>query len=444
MRGLRLGLGIARGRGGAPDTIAPTAISIVVSAQEADGDVPLTINGLDENSTAYWVLVPNGAAAPSATQVVAGQNGSGGAPSASGNFAVTVGGGPYNVDIPSGLNASLDLYVVFRDGAGNNSVVYSDLANTIDSTAPALSSPTGTQTGATTADGAVTSDTASGTLYAGVWPTASTPTAAEVVAGTGAIYHTSDATPTAGSNAFAATGLTASTAYKWHYVQDDAFANRSAVSSTTEFTTAAPAGLTLLTHSVDADAATTHTATATATAGETVVIVLTWSGNALSSVLVDPGGANLAATSRQNNITSSNGVALFDVVWPSTGALTIETTCSGSTTGMGFSILGAGSKTHQASQRNTSGGSNPEFHEESINTTSGQSVVMAVCFNHDVDPSSYINFSALVGTRHSLATGRRGFVAKNDSVSGGTPQAFRMTWTSASFLASNGLVGVYS
>ena len=116
-----------------------------------------------------------------------------------------------------------------------------DTATEIPYTAPVLSSPTGTQTGATTADGTVTSNEAQGTVCAGVWPTASTPSVADIIAGTGATYHTTDATPTAGVNSFAATGLTASTAYKWFFAQVDEFGNQSTAATSAEFTTAAGA-----------------------------------------------------------------------------------------------------------------------------------------------------------------------------------------------------------
>ena len=110
-----------------------------------------------------------------------------------------------------------------------------------DTTAPVLSSPTGAANGS---DGAtslgVTTDEGNGTLYWGIYPTASTPSAADVVAGTGATVNGSQSVSSTGAQAVSnQTGLTASTAYKAHYVHDDAASNRSHLVETAEFTTAA-------------------------------------------------------------------------------------------------------------------------------------------------------------------------------------------------------------
>ena len=101
-----------------------------------------------------------------------------------------------------------------------------------DTTAPTLTSPTGTQTGATTASGTVTTDEANGTLY---WlcNTSATATLAAVKAGS------SVAVSSTGSKSVTVTGLTASTAYYLHYAHTDAAANDSAVVNSAQFTTAA-------------------------------------------------------------------------------------------------------------------------------------------------------------------------------------------------------------
>lgn len=105
-----------------------------------------------------------------------------------------------------------------------------------DTTAPVLSLPTGIKTGSTTGSGTVSTDEGNGTLY--YWATTSaTETAAAIVA-SGA----SQAVSGTGSQAVTFSGLTASTAYYAHYVQDDAAANRSNVqNSTPAFTTDAAA-----------------------------------------------------------------------------------------------------------------------------------------------------------------------------------------------------------
>jgi len=99
-------------------------------------------------------------------------------------------------------------------------------------------SVTGTQTGATTADIDVTTDLEGGTLWIGVWPSASTPSLADIKAGTGAVFHTIKAAEETGAQAtVAATGLTSGTAYKAHVAHmSRRYSNGSAESS--EFTTA--------------------------------------------------------------------------------------------------------------------------------------------------------------------------------------------------------------
>ena len=110
-----------------------------------------------------------------------------------------------------------------------------------DATAPVLSSPTGAANGS---DGAtslgVTTDEGNGTLYWGIYPTASTPSAADVVAGTGATVSGSQAVSATGVQAVSdQTGLSSGSAYKAHYVQDDAATSRSNLATSAEFTPAA-------------------------------------------------------------------------------------------------------------------------------------------------------------------------------------------------------------
>ncbi|MDK3074109.1 hypothetical protein QO034_13385 [Sedimentitalea sp. JM2-8] len=112
-----------------------------------------------------------------------------------------------------------------------------------DVTAPILSAPTGAANGATGATTlGVTTDEGNGTLYWGIYPSASTPSAADIVAGTGATVSGSQAVSGTGAQVVAdQTGLTASTGYKAHYVHDDAAANRSNVATSATFTTEAAA-----------------------------------------------------------------------------------------------------------------------------------------------------------------------------------------------------------
>ena len=111
-------------------------------------------------------------------------------------------------------------------------IPYGDLTKALDTTAPVLSSPTGTATGSTTASGTVvTTNDANGTLY--YWATTNaSETAADIKAN-----GDSQAVTAQGVQAVSITGLTASTTYYIHYVHDDAAANESNVVSSGAFTT---------------------------------------------------------------------------------------------------------------------------------------------------------------------------------------------------------------
>ncbi len=76
---------------------------------------------LDEEGTVYYVVVADGAGAPSVTQVRNGQNGSGAAALASGNFTTTSTTGS---EAFSGLSAgtNYDLYVVAQDDEGSPNI----------------------------------------------------------------------------------------------------------------------------------------------------------------------------------------------------------------------------------------------------------------------------------------------------------------------------------
>ncbi|MCP5019815.1 MAG: hypothetical protein GY938_31695 [Ketobacter sp.] len=100
----------------------------------------------------------------------------------------------------------------------------------VDVTAPVLSLPTGTQTGATTATGTVTTDE-TGTLY--YWATTSPSETAGNIQTNGA----SQPVTATGLQNVSVTGLTAETSYYLHYVELDASSNVSNVESSAAFTT---------------------------------------------------------------------------------------------------------------------------------------------------------------------------------------------------------------
>lgn len=111
-----------------------------------------------------------------------------------------------------------------------------------DTTAPTLSSPTDTLSGAANGSLSVTTNEGSGTLYWVVTQSATSPSAAQVIAGNNHLGAGADAsgnqavTATGAQNA-TATGLASGTTYYAHFVQVDAAENTSAVASGDGFTT---------------------------------------------------------------------------------------------------------------------------------------------------------------------------------------------------------------
>ena len=116
--------------------------------------------------TTYFVVLPNGAAAPSSTQVKNGQNqvGTSVASNEKGTIASTTGGTEY-VSAVSGLsgNTTYDVYFVSEDASGSNlqsSPTLISISTTAAATAPLISSPTSAGITNTTATlgGQITSD----------------------------------------------------------------------------------------------------------------------------------------------------------------------------------------------------------------------------------------------------------------------------------------------
>lgn len=128
-----------------------------------------------------------------------------------------------------------DLYASL---GANNTFALVESGGAGDTTAPTLTSPTASATGATTASGSVSTNEANGTLYYRASANA-TELAATVKAGS------SKAVTAAGAQSINLTGLMASTSYYLHFVHTDAAGNDSAVSTTSQFTTTAVATKTL-------------------------------------------------------------------------------------------------------------------------------------------------------------------------------------------------------
>jgi hypothetical protein len=122
-----------------------------------------------------------------------------------------------------------------------------EAAGGADTTAPVLSTPTGTQTGSATATVGATTDEANGTMYGVVTVSGTAPSVAQIQAGqdnsgAAAAYASSQSIATTGAKTFSATGLSASTAYYAHIQHKDAATNESTVVTSAQFTTAAGAG----------------------------------------------------------------------------------------------------------------------------------------------------------------------------------------------------------
>lgn len=130
------------------------------------------------------------------------------------------------------------------DAAGNWSVAVAATINVtdVDDTAPVLSSPTGVETGSTTATVGATTDEGNGTLYAVITTSNTQPSVAQIKAGqdhTGAAAVWADdvAVASTGAKTLDATGLSATTTYYAHLVQTDAASNNSNRVSSTSFLT---------------------------------------------------------------------------------------------------------------------------------------------------------------------------------------------------------------
>ncbi|WP_409266819.1 hypothetical protein [Massilia sp. BHUDP2] len=207
------------------DTTAPTLSSpTAASTGQTTGSGSVTTN--EGNGTLYYRATAN------ATETVATvKGGSSLAITSTGSKAVTV----------SGLAASTVYYLHFvqADAAGNDSAVTTSPSFTTaaagDTTAPILSSPTGTKTGSTTASGTVSTNEANGTLYR-LASTNAVESAATIKAA-----NLTQAVSATGVQNVSFTGLTAATQYYAHYVHRDAAGNDSTVASSAAFTTDAAA-----------------------------------------------------------------------------------------------------------------------------------------------------------------------------------------------------------
>lgn len=129
----------------------------------------------------------------------------------------------------------------------SNSATWDDLSFTeVDTTAPTLSSPSGSSSSALTCSGSVSTNEGNGTLYSVVTASATAPTAAQVKAGqdntgSAALRVVSQSVSGTGTQTIASGSVTAGTRY-FHFMHEDAAANQSSVSSSASFTVSAGGG----------------------------------------------------------------------------------------------------------------------------------------------------------------------------------------------------------
>ena len=189
-----------------------------------------------------------------------------------------------------------------------------------DTTAPVLSSPTGTATGSTTATVGATTDEGNGTMYAFVSTSATPPSAADLKAGTGAVWSGSQAISTTGAKTFNASGLPASTALYAHLIHTDAAANDSNIVTSAQFTTNAAAS---------SITAATGAATVSA-AGESLAESTVTAAAGAATVSAVGGTLTVITSSAFKNNTGTVLASLTNVTaWvhnPTTGALVVKLT----------------------------------------------------------------------------------------------------------------------
>lgn len=278
------------------DVTAPVLSS---PADTANGSAAgtLSVSTNEANGTLYWV-VTGSATAPSAAQIVAGNDHTGSAAADSGSQTVTA-TGTQNI-AASGLTAETTYYAHFvHVDAGTNisNVVSGDGFTTAaaDVTAPTLSSPADAANGSTAMTGSVSTDEANGTLYWYISISATPPSGADLKAGTGAVAAGSQTVTATGTQNISDNGLTAETQYYTHFLHRDAAGNDSAIASADGFTTEGASILATMTHSWDS----------TAGVSDTAGSITSWAA-AVGGATASPG------VSPSTGATSPNGAALVD------------------------------------------------------------------------------------------------------------------------------------
>ncbi len=219
------------------DTLQVADLSVLTAfAQESDGDVPISYT-IDIDSDVHFIL-SDAAAQPTASQIIAGQDHTGATAPESFTVRLATTGGPVNESmISTSLDQSYYIHALPAGGSDGDVITATGSPVAILTAPPALSAAGSGNYSSSTATGSVVSNSSRGTLYAGIWPDAASPSAADIIAGIGAIYSAADVSPTSGVNTFSATGLSASTAYRWHFHQTDDLPSASNVAMSSTFNT---------------------------------------------------------------------------------------------------------------------------------------------------------------------------------------------------------------
>lgn len=224
------------------DVTAPVLTSAVGTET---GSTTATVGATtDEDNGTMYVSVTTSATQPSIAQIKAGQDHTGAAAAfADDQVITTTGAKTFNA---TGLTASTTYYahLVHTDAAANDSNRISSAGFTtdsVDTTAPTLTSPTAVSISNVAMTGTVSTDEANGTLYMVATTSATPPTATQIRAGqdhTGAaaVFAANQAIGSTGVKTFNVTGLTALTTYHLYYHHRDASNNDSTVSTASDAT----------------------------------------------------------------------------------------------------------------------------------------------------------------------------------------------------------------
>ncbi len=238
----------------APDTTAPTfASGYPKTANVTHNALDLLVKA-NENGKAYYIVLADGATAPSAAQVKAGQDSTSTAVAADkkGDFALTA-----NTEATANLtglaaSTAYDMFVIAEDGSSNlTAVAKVDVTTTVapDTTAPTFASgyPKTANVTHNALDLLVKANENGKAYYIVLADGATAPSAAQVKAGQDststavAADKKGDFALTANTEATAnLTGLAASTAYDMFVIAEDGSSNLTAVAKVDVTTTVAP------------------------------------------------------------------------------------------------------------------------------------------------------------------------------------------------------------